>query len=144
MKFKILVMAVMAMGLVLATAMAADVTGKWTSERPGRGGETMTTTFNFKADGTALTGTVSSPMGGDNAISEGKIDGDNISFVVKMEMMGNEMTMKYKGTVAGDEIKMTMEFEGGMGGPGGGGPGGGGPGGGGPPKAFEMTLKRAK
>ena len=135
MKFKILMMAVAVLGMALATAMAADVDGKWISEREGRGGETMTTTFTFKADGSNLTGTVSSPMGGDNPISDGKIDGDNISFVVKMEMMGNEMTMKYKGTVAGDEIKMTMEFEGGMGGPGGGGPGG---------KAFEMILKRAK
>ena len=139
MRFKILAMVVIVLGLALMTAVAADVTGKWISEREGRGGETMTTTYNFKVDGTALTGTVSSPMGGDNAISNGKIEGDNISFAVKMEMMGNTMTMKYKGTVAGDEIKLTMEFEGGMGGPGGGGPGGGGP-----PKAFEMTLKRAK
>ena len=137
MKLKILAMAVIVLGLALATAVAADVTGKWISERPGRGGETMTTTFNFKAEGSTLTGTVSSPMGGeDNPISDGKIEGDNISFVVKMEMMGNSMTMKYKGTVAGDEIKMTMEFEGGMGGRGGGG--------GGAPKEFEMTLKRAK
>ena len=82
MKFKILMMAVMTFGLVLATAVAADVSGKWISEREGRGGETMTTTYNFKAEGTNLTGTVSSPMGGDNPISDGKIDGDNISFVV--------------------------------------------------------------
>ena len=133
MKFKILAMAIMVFGLALATAVAADVTGTWTSEREGRGGETMTTTYVFKAEGTNLTGTVSSPMGGENPISDGKIEGDNISFVVKMEMMGNSMTMKYKGTVAGDEIKLTMEFEGGMGGPGGGG--------GGAPKSFEMTLK---
>ena len=135
MKFKILAMAVIVLGIALATAVAADVTGKWVSEFAGRGGQSMTITYNFKADGANLTGTVSNPMGEDNPISEGKIDGDNISFVVKMEMMGNSMTMKYKGTVAGDEIKLTMEMEGGMGGPGGG-PGGG--------KPMEFTLKRAE
>ena len=136
MRLRILAMAVIALGLVVASAVAADVSGKWISEREGRGGETMTTTYNFKVEGTTLTGTMSSFTGeGEDPIEEGKIEGNNISFSVKMEMMGNEMTMKYKGTVAGDEIKMTMEFEGGMGGPGGGGPGG---------KAFEMILKRAK
>ena len=69
-------------------------------------------------------------------IIDGKINGDNISFAVKIDMMGNEMTIKYKGTVAGDEIKLTMEFEGGMGGPGGGGPGGG------APKPMELIVKR--
>ncbi len=134
MRYKILAMAVVVLGMALATAVAADVTGKWTSEREGRGGETMTTTYVFKAEGTTLTGTVSSPMGGENPIEDGKIDGDNISFTQKMSFGENEMTFKYKGTVAGDEIKLTLEIEGGMGGPGGG-PGG---------KAIEMTLKRAE
>lgn len=129
MKYKILAMAVVVFGMALATAVAADVDGKWISEREGRGGETMTTNWTFKADGTTLTGTMAGPMG-ENAIEEGKIDGNNISFVTKMEFGGNAMTMKYKGTVAGNEIKLTMEMEGGMGGPGG--------------KAFEMTLKRVE
>ena len=135
MKHKILAMAVVVFGMALATAVAADVDGKWISEREGRGGETMTTTFTFKADGSNLTGTVSNPMGGgEDPIEDGKIDGSNISFARKMSFQGNEMTFKYKGTVEGDEIKLTMEIEGGMGGPGGG-PGG---------KAFEMILKRAE
>ena len=130
MRFKILAMTVVILGMAMATAVAADVTGKWTSEREGRGGETMTTNWTFKAEGTTLTGTMGGPMG-ENAIEEGKIDGDNISFVIKMDFGGNAMTMKFNGTVAGDEINMTMEMEGGMGGK----PGG---------KPFEMTLKRAE
>jgi len=134
MKFRILALAVIVFGLALATAVAADVAGKWISERPGRGGgEPMITTYNFKVEGTTLTGTVSSPMGGENPISDGKIEGDNISFSQKIAMQGNEMTLKYKGTVSGDEMKLNLEIEG-MGGPGGG-PGG---------KTFEVTLKRAK
>ena len=140
MRFRILAITAMVFGMILATALAADVTGKWVAEFPGRGGDTVTMTFNFKADGASLTGSMQGPMGGEpNAISEGKINGDDISFVVKIDMGGNEMKMQYKGKVAGDEIKLTMEFQGGMGGPGGGGPGGGGA-----PKPLEMTLKRAK
>jgi hypothetical protein len=136
MRFKILAIAVMVLGLMVVIALAADVDGTWVSEFQGRGGQSMTITYTFKAEGSTLTGTVSSPMGGEpTAISDGKINGDEISFSVKREMGGNSMTMNYKGKVAGDEIKLTMEMEGGMGGPGGGGPGG---------KPMEFTLKRQK
>jgi hypothetical protein len=80
-------------------------------------------------------------MGNSNEIVDGTIDGNNISFAVKIDMMGNEMKINYKGTVSGDEIKLTMSFEGGMGGPGGGGPGGAG---GGAPKPMELIAKRQK
>lgn len=144
MKIRIALIALAIIGIISAAAWAADISGKWTSEMPGRGGETMTSTFNFKVAGSALTGSMQGPQGNENAISEGKITGDDISFVVKMDFGGNEMKLAYKGKVVGNEIKLTMEFQGGMGGPGGGGPGAGGPGGGAAPKAFEMTLKKAK
>ena len=130
MRFRILALAVMVLGVVLATALAADISGKWVSEIQGKGGEPMSITYTFKAEGSDLTGTMGGPMGGENPISEGKIDGDNISFVMKMSFGENEMTMKYKGKIVGAEIKLTMEMEGGMGGPGG--------------KPMEMTLKRAE
>jgi hypothetical protein len=135
MRLKILAIAVTVLGIMVVTALAADVDGTWVSEFQGRGGETMKSTYTFKAEGSTLTGTMSGPMGGENAITDGTIKGDEISFAVKMDFGGNAMTMKYKGKVAGDEIKLTMEMEGGMGGPGGGGPGG---------KPMEFTLKRQK
>ncbi len=131
--------------LLAASVLAADVTGKWTSERQGRdGGQPSITTYTFKAEGAKLTGTINMPgfMGQpstDVEITEGKIEGENISFVVirKIDMQGQAMEMKstYKGKFSGDEIKFTIERPAmsGMGGPGGGagpgGPGGGGPGG---------------
>ena len=151
-------MAVIVFGIMAAAAWAADISGKWVTEMPGMGGgDPMKINFNFKVTGTTFTGT-SGPegMGMESPISEGKINGDDISFIVKVDMMGNEMKMKYKGKVSGDEIKLTMEMEGGMpgmGGPGGGGPGGGGPGMGGPGGGGPggpgggmppMVLKRAK
>jgi hypothetical protein len=133
MKTKILLVGAVVL-LAVAAAYAADVTGKWVAEMPGRDGTTQTT-FEFKVQGTALTGTMAGAQGEPSQISEGKVDGDNISFVVVRKRNDMEFKTVWKGKVSGDEIKFTREFQmpaGGMGGPGGGGPGGG-PGAGGPP-----------
>jgi hypothetical protein len=150
MKIKILLIGAAALLILLASAWAADVAGKWVSQMPGRDGGTSETTYFFKVDGTTLTGTMTSTRG-ENEISEGKVNGDEISFVIVRKMQdGSEFKMLYKGKVSGDEIKFTREFQGGPGGggpPGGGagGPGAGGPGGGGfggPPP--EIIAKRVK
>ncbi len=156
MKSRVLFFAAALVLALVASAWAADVAGKWTAEMQGPQG-TSETTFNFKVEGTTLTGTMTSQMG-ESAISEGKINGDEISFVVvRTGRSGNEMKILYKGKVAGDEIKFTREFQGGPGGPGAGagpgaGPGAGagagpgmGPGaGGGMRPSMEFVAKRAK
>src|SRR5579862_2982011 len=98
-------------GLLALTALAADVTGKWTAQVPGRGGQTREATFTLKVDGNTVTGTISGPRG-DNPISDGKIDGDQISFTQTLEFNGNSIKFLYKGTVAGDEIKFTRTRDG--------------------------------
>lgn len=104
---------------------AADVTGNWTAEMqmPG-GGDSMQIQFTFKQDGAVLTGSVVGPQGDATPISDGKVDGDKISFNVSF----NGMTIVHEGTVnaAGDEIKLSAKSDGGDF----------------PP--MEMTLKRAK
>ncbi len=100
---------------LITAAWAADVSGKWTAEIPGRQGAMQTTTFTFKAEGGKLTGSVSGQQG-DTAISDGKVEGDDISFNVVREIQGNSIKMMYKGKVAGDEIKFTRSFEGAPGG----------------------------
>jgi hypothetical protein len=96
--------------------MAADVTGKWTYEGAGRGGNPgRPVTITLKADGATLTGTV--PAGGRGGgdtppppvdITDGKVDGNNISFTVKREFNGNSMVIKYEGVVNGDELKLKI------------------------------------
>jgi hypothetical protein len=95
--------------------MAADVSGKWTFEQPGRGGNPgRPTTITLKADGAKLTGSVPGMgRGGDNPpppteITDGKVDGNNVSFTVKREFNGNAMVIKYEGTVNGDEMKLKI------------------------------------
>jgi hypothetical protein len=102
------------LGLLTLTALAADISGKWTAQVPGRNGQTREQTFNLKADGNTLTGTVSGRMG-DTPIAEGKIDGDSISFTQTMEFNGNSVKLVYKGTVSGDEIKFSRTRDGGEG-----------------------------
>ena len=52
------------LGIFALAASAADVTGKWTAQVPGRGGNTAETTFVFKVDGAKLTGTMEGGRGG--------------------------------------------------------------------------------
>ena len=112
MKKRIAFLSVCFVFAALSLAWAADVDGKWTAQVPGRGGQTRETTFTFKAEGEKLTGTVSG-MQGDTPISDGKISGDEISFTLKLNFQGNEITFLYKGKLSGDEIKMTRTRQGG-------------------------------
>lgn len=100
---KLLFVVAILCALTLAV-MAADVSGKWTWEQQGRNGN-QTQTLTLKADGATLTGSLDGGRG-PAEISEGKVDGNNISFVVKREINGNTMTTPYKGTLDGDSLKL--------------------------------------
>lgn len=110
MKLRIFVLFALMLALV-SVSFAADVTGTWKGQRPGRDGNMMDVTFTFKADGETLTGSTTM-RNNQIPISDGKISGDDISFVVKMEMGGNSMKMNYTGKVSGNEIKMKSQREG--------------------------------
>jgi hypothetical protein len=86
---------------------AADVAGKWKAESKRPDGEVMTSTYDFKVEGETLTGTMSGRMG-DRPISDGKVKGDEISFIMKFERDGQEFKMIYKGKVEGDDLKLNM------------------------------------
>ena len=151
MRLKMIAVALSVLCLMVGSAFAADVTGTWVAEMtppqsgpgggpsggpsggPGGGGP-MKFTFNLKAKGSSLSGTMIGPMGNENEIIDGKIEGDNVSFAVKINRMGSEMKINYKGTVSGDDMKLTYSMEGGTGGP----PGGGGM------SPRELVAKRQK
>ena len=103
--------------LLAVAAFAADVTGKWMANVPGRDGNTREVTYNLKADGATLTGTTTGRGGQEIQITDGKVEGDTVSFKIKMEFGGNSIVQNYTGKVAGDEIKFTQTREGGQGQP---------------------------
>jgi hypothetical protein len=98
--------AALAMAFCTATAFAADVTGTWTGDMAGGpSGDTNHITFTFKQDGAKLTGTIAGPQGDPMEISDGKVDGDKLSFSITF----NGMTIKHEGVISGDEIKLTTK-----------------------------------
>ena len=96
------------MAMFAFVVSAADVTGTWkgTAETPNG---TIERTFVLKAEGDKLTGETTSQMMGKSTITDGKIDGDNLSFSITVKFQDNEMKLDYKGQVSGNEIKFHVE-----------------------------------
>lgn len=98
----------LALGSVLA--FATDISGAWSGNLAGPdGGDGFPISFTFKQDGAKLTGTVKGPQGDPIEISEGRVDGDKVSFSVSF----NGSTFRHEGTISGEEIKLSMTSEGG-------------------------------
>lgn len=99
----ILLSAALFVALSALPAFAANVTGKWTTEDKDPDGNPSTISYVFKQEGTQLTGTVAIPI--ETApISNGKVDGDKVSFVAVFSFG----TFTETGTVHGDEITLTV------------------------------------
>ena len=62
--------------------------------------------FVFKVNNGVLTGTATPGNLGPVELSNGKVDGDHISFEVTREVMGFKVTTKYAGTISGDVINL--------------------------------------
>lgn len=98
--------AVVAMGLA-AVAFAADVTGTWTASFDTQVGK-QNYTYTFKQTGTKLTGKAKSELAmTETEITEGTVNGDDVSFVENLDYQGMPLKIVYKGKIAGDEIKFT-------------------------------------
>jgi len=92
-----------------AVIYAADVSGKWTAEFDTQIG-VQKYVFDFKVDGTKLSGKATGTRGDSQQeveIQEGKIEGDDISFVENLKFQDQDIHITYKGKVSGDEIKFT-------------------------------------
>ena len=98
---------VMTIGIASA-AWAADPTGKWVGSVDTPNGP-IELTFDLKAEGDVLSGSVSSAMG-TQAISNGKVADDVLTFDVDLD--GGKITHEAKVNAAGDEIaiKATGDF----------------------------------
>ena len=94
--------------LTTLTIFAESVSGTWKGSYPGRDGQTRESTIVLKAEGEKLTGTVAGGRG-ESEIKDGTIKGDDISFSVVRNFGGNDVTVKYKGKLAGDAIQFKVE-----------------------------------
>ena len=98
------------MAILVCAAAAADISGNWKATAEGPQGS-MERTFTFKVDGTKLTGETTSSMMGKSTITDGKVEGDNVTFTITLDFQGDQMKLNYKGKVSSDgkEIKFTVE-----------------------------------
>jgi autotransporter translocation and assembly factor TamB len=96
----------MALLFLAATALAADLTGKWTGHINDPGGGSHDLTLELKSDGDKVTGTMTGgPPNGDKQRLSGKLAGDDLSFDIKAQGPGGEaMTLSFKGKVSGNHI----------------------------------------
>jgi hypothetical protein len=97
--------------LLLATAAwATDITGTWKGDVSTPDGNTFTLTYTFKQDGAKLTGTVLGPQGDPLPLDNGKVDGEKISFSVKVDFNGGT-TSSSEGIINGDEITLKTKAD---------------------------------
>jgi hypothetical protein len=92
----------------LVSAFAADITGKWTSSFESQIGP-QKYTFDLKVTGDTITGQATSDQRGAVEIKEGKISGENVSFVELANIQGQDIRIEYNGKVSGDEMKLTRK-----------------------------------
>jgi len=105
-KKRILLSAVI-LAAMAAAALAADVTGTWTASFDTQVGK-QNYTYTFKVSGNKLTGKAKSELANtETEITEGTVNGDDISFVENLNYQDMPLKIVYKGKIAGDEIKFT-------------------------------------
>ena len=93
--------------VTLSGVRAADVSGRWTATFNTEIGEQIYT-YDFVVKGTVITGTAKGNMTGESKISDGKVEGDKISFVENVDFQGMPLRIAYTGQMtSADEIKMT-------------------------------------
>jgi hypothetical protein len=90
-----------------AVLLAADFNGEWSAAIETQVG-VQNYTFTFKVDGQKLTGKAKSAFANaETEITEGVVNGDDISFVENLVYEGMPLRIVYKGKIAGNEIKFS-------------------------------------
>jgi len=107
MRYRILMLSILAGMAMCAIALAADFTGTWTAAIDTQIG-VQNYIFTFKVEGEKLTGKAKSLFAeAETDITEGVVKGDDISFVENLTFQGMPLRITYKGKLSGDEIKFS-------------------------------------
>ena len=102
----------LAIAVLALPAAAQDIGGKWNASIESPQGA-FPLEFHFMIEDGVLKGTIANDFTGETPISDGKIDGDAISFKSSIEGgPGGAMTMSYTGKIEGDKITLTMGMDG--------------------------------
>jgi len=97
------------------SALAADISGNWKATAEGPNGA-MERTFTFKQEGSKVSGETNSTFTGKSTITDGKVEGDTVTFTIAAKFGDQDVKLNYKGKISANEIKFTSEMANGGGG----------------------------
>ena len=92
---------------------AGSIDGRWKLEplegqaKKSAKGKSHTATLDLKSSGNQLEGTLSAGKKRNATIEKGTVEGNNFSFVTKTTTKKGERIQYWKGTVEGDQLKVT-------------------------------------
>lgn len=93
-------------------APAADLTGTWKASFDTQVGK-QNYTYELKSEGGKVSGKASGNINGANPrtvdLRNGTLSGDTVTFLEVFDFQGNEIAIRYTGTLVGDEIQFTRQ-----------------------------------
>jgi beta-glucosidase len=92
-----------------AAAVAADPSGTWVAEVDTPFGR-IPYRYEIRVEGDEVRGMIRRPEAR-TRIRDGRLDGDTITFVERVEFGGQYFRIEYRGTVSDDEIQLTRRLE---------------------------------
>jgi hypothetical protein len=93
--------------ILAVVASAADITGNWKADLQTPQG-VVEVSYSFQQKGETLTGTWQAAKSPTIQITDGKVTGDKVVFVVNLPPNAN-MTFAHEGKIEGDQIQLTMK-----------------------------------
>ena len=95
--------------LVTGLCHASDFSGAWKADYVSPDGHQRQTKFLFHVKDGTLTGTVVE-TDEELAIQKGKVQGNQISFIVVHSFEGEQLTIRFTGGFAGDVLKIKIDY----------------------------------
>jgi hypothetical protein len=89
-------------------ASGAELAGMWTGQMPARNTETEDITFRFVQKGEALTGRAYLESE-DVPITEGKIAGQEVRFVLTVRVIGKPVPFEFTGSFKDGELRLSRK-----------------------------------
>lgn len=108
MKLNLILISTVILAATWALAQGVDISGTWNGKTVSARG-TAEQTITFTQSGDSFTGEMVNSAGVKEAITDGRISGNDIEFnVERKQASGDVSKVAYRGTVKGDEITGTF------------------------------------
>jgi enterochelin esterase-like enzyme len=101
----------LALSMAQLTGWTRDLSGAWKSQFDSPVG-VQKYTFTLKQEGNVLTGKANADINGnkhESKLMDGKVEGDMVSFKELLNFQGNDLEIRYTGTVSDKEMKLTRK-----------------------------------